>query len=123
MSQLTPTKHDTLLCTHGDCTEPQGEEGEYCSEHCLMAVVGSGRYYCEHEDCEVVQTGEESEDILFYGIDDRMYCQKHLPTNMNKTRCNNCMSSFFREGQLEIIDDMLACPKCRTDEYLMDLVN
>ncbi len=27
----------------------------------------------------MVQTGEEKEDILFYGIDDGMYCQKHLP--------------------------------------------
>jgi hypothetical protein len=42
-------------------------------------VVGSGTYFCEGENCEVIQTGEEKEDILFYGIDDHMYCQKCLP--------------------------------------------
>ncbi len=45
----------------------------------LNAVIGPGTYYCEYEDCDIVQTGEEEEDIIFYGIDDRMYCAKHLP--------------------------------------------
>lgn len=42
-------------------------------------VVGSGTYYCEAPDCDIVQTDEDREDILFYGTDDKMYCQKHLP--------------------------------------------
>ena len=33
MSQKTPTKHDTLLCTYKDCQTPQGEDGEYCETH------------------------------------------------------------------------------------------
>ena len=33
MSQKTPKKNDTLLCTHGDCEELQQEDGEYCKYH------------------------------------------------------------------------------------------
>lgn len=35
-------------------------------------------------------------------------------------RCNNCMTCYTEE-QLEPLEDMRACPKCKTDEYLMDL--
>lgn len=32
MSQKQNEK-DTLLCTFGNCQEPQTEDGEYCEEH------------------------------------------------------------------------------------------
>lgn len=38
-----------------------------------------------------------------------------------KIRCNNCYSTFHNDDELIRIGDMLACPKCKTDEYLMDL--
>ena len=35
-------------------------------------------------------------------------------------RCNNCMK-LLHEDNLLIIEDMRACPQCKTDKYLMDL--
>lgn len=37
-------------------------------------------------------------------------------------RCNKCMT-YFTEEQLLIIEDMRACPTCKTDEYLMDIID
>ena len=36
-------------------------------------------------------------------------------------RCNNCYSVYGDDSELEIIEDMRACGKCKTDEYLMDV--
>jgi len=41
-------------------------------------LVGSGTYVCEFKDCKVEQTNEDSKDILFYGADHGIYCEKHL---------------------------------------------
>ncbi len=49
-----------------------------------------------------------------------------MPRPTELTRCNNCMN-VFEEEELELIKDgdgfFPACPKCKTDEYLMDLNN
>ena len=39
---------------------------------------------------------------------------------MKKIRCNDCMA-LLNEEDLLPIEDMRACPECKTDEYLMDL--
>lgn len=46
MSQLTPTKNDTLLCVYKDCKTPQGDGGEYCDKH-YVALYG-GHFCKEH---------------------------------------------------------------------------
>jgi hypothetical protein len=44
----------------------------------LIPVVTSGTYYCEHGDCKVTQTDDDTEDMLFYGNNDGMYCREHV---------------------------------------------
>lgn len=43
-----------------------------------IPVVSSGTFYCEHEDCGVVQNDDSLEDVLYYGNDDGMYCKEHV---------------------------------------------
>lgn len=38
-----------------------------------------------------------------------------------KIRCNNC-ENYYKEEDLIIIEDMRACKVCKTDKYLMDLI-
>lgn len=43
-----------------------------------------------------------------------------------ETRCNNCMTYFVNDNGLETLTDhhgeqYKGCPKCETDEYLMEL--
>lgn len=38
-----------------------------------------------------------------------------------RIQCNNCMKTYTDDTQLMSIDDMNACPYCKTDKYLMDL--
>ena len=47
--------------------------------------------------------------------------------NNYECRCNNCMSYFKSDDDLEDCNDegelIKGCPKCKTDSYLMDLKN
>lgn len=36
-------------------------------------------------------------------------------------KCCNCEAKY-EEEDLEIIEDMRACPHCKTDEYLSDII-
>lgn len=51
-----------------------------------------------------------------YGMDEHQVPQ---------VRCNNCMSVFDSDDDLELLPDgkewFKGCPKCKTDGYLMDL--
>ena len=38
-----------------------------------------------------------------------------------RIQCNNCMKTYTDDTQLMSIDDMNACPYCKTAKYLMDL--
>ncbi len=66
MSQKTPNKNDTLLCTHGECEKPQCEDGEFCEEH-QKSPVKDMADLCEeaHEltkkECEEAGIGFEYE--------------------------------------------------------------
>ncbi len=50
----------------------------------LVPVISAGEYLCEEDKCGVVQTGEEKENVLFYGNDmdlnpwGGMYCKEHI---------------------------------------------
>ena len=37
----------------------------------------------------------------------------------DRCKCTNCETVYKQDEDLERIDDMLACPKCKTDKYLM----
>lgn len=43
----------------------------------LTPVETAGEFFCEHEDCRVVQNNDE-ESVLFYGDDNGMYCKEHV---------------------------------------------
>lgn len=44
----------------------------------LCPVGGAGEYYCEEEDCSVVQYEDSKKDVLYYGNDNGMYCVEHI---------------------------------------------
>ncbi len=56
-----------------------------------------------------------------HGLDAEITTNGSLKHGKYKIRCNNCMQKFTDEQQLASIDDMEACPECKTDAYLMDL--
>lgn len=61
----------------------------------------------------------DSTDSVIYR--NAMSIHKRLRDTQKPIRCNQCYRTY-KEDELEIIDDMRACTKCKTDEYLMDII-
>jgi hypothetical protein len=90
------------------------------SQKALMALLAKVESPCGDELSEVlIEALNKIEEMQTEEEEDK---EEEEP--MYTIRCNNCFSLFHNESELELIEideeNILVCPKCKTDEYLMD---
>ena len=62
--QYPQSKHESLKCTHEDCQELQGEDGEFCEDHFLgLKQLGDTMQY-ETKYINAIKESKDDEALI-----------------------------------------------------------